>query len=99
MTVYKFVENALTKEEIENYSRIHDGIATGAKLIISSENGESVTRYVVFKREPGKLPTRYFRTVVDWDKDSIIFAAYSSYKRIRKSDGAVIDNDFDIEVC
>ena len=95
MTIYRFVENVLTKEEIENYSRLNNGIATGAKLIVSSENGESVTGYVVFKREPGKLPTRYFRTVVDWDNDSVMFAAYSSYKRIRKSDGAVIDNDFE----
>lgn len=95
MTIYKFVENALTKEDIENYSRINNGIATGAKLVVASEDGESVTGYVVFKREPGKRPMRHCRTVIDWDKDSVMFAAYSSYKRIRKSDGTVLDNDFD----
>lgn len=95
MTIYKFVENVLTKEEIEKYSHLNDGIATGAQLIVSSEDGESVTGYVVFKREPGKRPMRHCRAVIDWDKDSVMFAAYSSYKRIRKSDGAVIDNDFE----
>lgn len=95
MTIYKFVENALTKEEVKKYSRLNDAIATGAQLIVASENGESSTEYVIFKREPGKRPMRHCRTVIDWDNGSVMFAAYSSYKRIRKSDGAVLDNDFE----
>lgn len=97
MTIYKFVEKSdLTKEDIEWYSRINGGTATGARLFVTCDDGTSIG-YVVFKRGTGKR--KFVGTVVDWDKDTVVKAGYDRFLRIRKSDGAVIDNDFDIEVC
>lgn len=94
MTVYRFVEKSdLTKEDLAWYSRVNGGKATGAQLFVTCDDGTSIG-YVVFKR--GTRRRQFVGAVVDWDKDTVVKAGYDRYLRIRKSDGVVLDNDFDI---
>ena len=95
MTLYRFIENSsdLTKEDLEWYSRVNSGTATGAKLLVASEDGRTSIEYIVFKRGTGRR--QFVGSVVDWDKDTVVKADYDRFLRIRKSDGAVIDNDFE----
>lgn len=96
MTTYRFRENdtSLTKEDLAWYSRVSGGTATGATLLVASDDGQPIIEKIVFKRGTGKR--QFFGSVTDWDKDTVVLATYERFLRIRKSDGAVLDNDFDI---
>lgn len=95
MTTYRFVESSdLTKEDLDWYSRVNGGTATGATLIVASDDGQTVIEKIVFKRGTGKR--QLVGSVTDWDADSVVLATYERFLRIRKADGAVLDNDFDI---
>ena len=94
MTTYTYTEKSdLTKEDLEWYSRMNGGAApTGATLTVSGSDGCKI-EYIVFKRGTGRR--QFAGAVTDWDKDTVVKANYDRFLRIRKSDGVVIDDDFD----